>query len=251
MKTNLLDFTFLILIRLDSMDRLENILLTTESLCKYFHTNIWVLEAAPVNTKILSRLLNHQIIHTFIEDKDPVLYKTKYVNYLTEKVNTPFMVIWDADIAVDPKAILKVTEKLRSGEADVGYPYNGTCYETSEIMKKLYSRKKDIRLLERHKEKMDLLYKQTLVGGAVFLNVAKFIEAGLDNEKHYGWGNDDYDRYERFKTLNYSLFRTDNPLYHLYHPRGINSYYRSGRQSEISNAALHDTINSNQEEISA
>ena len=44
MKTYLQDFTFLILIRIDSVQRLENILAVTEYLAKKFHTQIIVIE---------------------------------------------------------------------------------------------------------------------------------------------------------------------------------------------------------------
>ena len=45
MRIDLTDVTFLILIRLDSIQRLENVKVVTDSLLKYFDTNIYVLEA--------------------------------------------------------------------------------------------------------------------------------------------------------------------------------------------------------------
>ena len=73
MKTYLQDFTFLILIRIDSVQRLENILAVTEYLAKNFHTQIIVLEADRYNNKILQSLLNRNVRYEFIEDKDPII----------------------------------------------------------------------------------------------------------------------------------------------------------------------------------
>ena len=49
MKTVLNDVTFVIPIRIDSIIRLENLLLTIDCLLSYFETNIVVIEASNYN----------------------------------------------------------------------------------------------------------------------------------------------------------------------------------------------------------
>lgn len=49
MKTDLTDITFLILVRLDSIQRMENLVNITDSLLRYFNTSITVAEAAYYN----------------------------------------------------------------------------------------------------------------------------------------------------------------------------------------------------------
>lgn len=249
MKYSLKDCTFLILIRLDSIHRLENILIVTHLICRYFDVQIIVHEAASYNNGILKSLLNKKIIYQFSEDKDPVFYKTKYINLLLKNVQTPFFAIWDADIVVDKRYVMESVSMLRSGRADVALPYNGVCLDVPEILRALYLTKKDVRLLNRNQNKMNLLHEKKLVGGAVFLKKSGFIDAGMDNEIYYGWGNDDFDRFERFKILNYKIFRTNNPLYHLCHPRGVNSTFGGFLQKEISPAELFITMSSSVQEI--
>lgn len=227
MKNALSDMTFLILIRLDSIHRLENILIVTQQLCRYFNTNVIVREADSYNNGILKSLLNKKINYEFIEDKDPVLYKTKHFNQLVLAVNTPFIAIWDADIIPDKKAIIRSMEQLRKNEADIVYPYNGICYNIPKSIRSLYLKKKDTQLLFRHLNKMDRLYPYALAGGAVIMDKEKFIQAGGENEAHYGWGNDDFDRYYRFTGLGYKIHRINTPLFHLSHLRGDNSQFRS------------------------
>lgn len=135
MKTYLQGFTFLILIRIDSVQRLENILAVTEYLAKNFHTQIIVLEADRYNNKILQSLLNRNVRYEFIEDKDPILYKTKYFNQLARNIDTPFFSIWDADMIASKNQIIDAAQQLRDGMADVAYPYSGFCFETSEIIR--------------------------------------------------------------------------------------------------------------------
>ena len=89
MKQDLSDITFLILVRLDSVVRMENLVVVTDTLFRYFKTNIYVLEADSYNNGLLKKLLNRKINYQFVEDKDPVLHKTKYYNEMAKTVETP------------------------------------------------------------------------------------------------------------------------------------------------------------------
>lgn len=249
MKTALPDFTFLLLIRIDSIQRLENIRAVTDHLTRNFDTRIVVLEADRYNNKMLQSLLNRKVQYEFIEDKDPVLYKTKYFNRLAESLTTPFFSIWDADMIASPKQISETVLQLRNGAADVAYPYSGFCYETSEIIRRLYLIKKDTRVLMRHRNKMKQLYDKEHPGGAVMMNTVFFLNTGMENEKYYGWGHDDFDRYYRWKGLKAKMYRHPGFLYHLAHPRNVNSSFRSKDHTEISFAELNKTHNSSKEEL--
>ena len=65
----------------------------------------------------------------------------------------------------------------------------------------------------------------------------------------YGWGNEDYDRYNRFKNLGYNIYRVDTPLFHLCHPRKENSSFRSKIFHQISSNELYRISNSSKEEL--
>lgn len=243
MKIDLKDVTFLILIRLDSVERLENIVAVTGIMQRYFDTNIIVIEAARYNSGILKSIFSRKITYKYIEDKDPVLYKTKYFNIAIKDVETPFLAIWDADIVPDKKAVLKLVEKLRSGDADAGFPYDGRCLDVPDIIRMLYIKKKDIRILYRNTNKMELLYGIPLVGGAVFIRKDEYLKIGMENEAYYGWGNDDFDRYHRFLKYKLKIHQGDGFLFHLTHPRGQNSVYCSKIKEQVSSRELRKTKN--------
>ena len=237
MKIDLTDLTFLILVRLDSIQRLENTKIVTDSLLKYFHTNIFVLEADSYNNGFLKKNLNRKITYQFVEDKDPVLHKTKYYNNMVKTVSTKYLSIWDTDAVIDKNAICDSMKHLREG-ADVAYPYCGLFYEVPDIIKRLYFKRQDIRILKRHIGKMKLLYERPLVGGAVIVKTDKYLQSGGESEEIYGWGNDDFIRYHRFKANNYNIYRTNVNLFHLCHPRGINSQFRNSFSKKISDLEL-------------
>ena len=57
MKDNLKSLTFLLLVRIDTIQRLENTMIVVELLCRYFDTNVMVREAGLYNNNILASLL--------------------------------------------------------------------------------------------------------------------------------------------------------------------------------------------------
>ncbi len=249
MKVDLKDTTFLIAVRLDSIQRLENTLTVTSQICRYFDTNIYLVEVAEYCNGILKSLLSPKVTYIFIEDKDNVFYRTKYFNQLTATIETPIIALWDTDVVIDRNAIVEAIESIRTNNADIAYPYNGVFMETSEIMRQYYLKTKDIRVLFRNINKIDYLYKHKMVGGAVMVNRAKYISAGMENEKHYGWGNEDFDRFYRFEALNYNIYRVNAPLFHLRHPRGSNSFFRLKIFERLSSDESVGMKNSSKEDI--
>lgn len=253
MRENLTDVTFLILIRVDSIQRLENILIILELLSKNFSTNIYVREASNCNNRILQSMIkkykNAQIYYEFKEDEDPVLYKTKHINNMVIATDTPYVAIWDTDIIPEKSAILNCIYKLRNNEASVSYPYNGFCYDVPPVIRRYLIRKKDVRFLYRHKNKMTLLHDNILYGGAVFISKSDFTFLGLENESHYGWGNDDFDRYYRFKGLKLKIYREGTNLFHLSHERLFNSSFNNHINGMISKKEILDIQNSSRSEI--
>lgn len=53
MRYDLKDITFLILVRIDTIERMENLLASTEFLLSHFDTNVEVWEISPYNNSIL------------------------------------------------------------------------------------------------------------------------------------------------------------------------------------------------------
>jgi hypothetical protein len=62
---NLSDVTFLFLVRLDNIDRLENTLAATQFLSSNSDTNIWVTEYSAYNNGLLEKLLDKNIQYSY------------------------------------------------------------------------------------------------------------------------------------------------------------------------------------------
>ena len=133
---------------------------------------------------------------------------------------------------------------LRSSQADIAYLYNGIVYQTSDILQIYYLNTKDIKVLYKNLNMPDYLYNQPMCGGAVFVNSNKYIDAGIENERHYGWDNEYYDCHNRFTNLGNNVYRVDAPLFHLCHPRKENSSFRPKTFHYISSNELFRISNS-------
>lgn len=225
--------TFLLLVRLDTIERLENILSVTAFINSSFDMKISVLECTSNNNGLLEKLLNKNIQYSFQEDPDPILYRTKFLNQMIKDVNTPFVAIWDTDVIVPVDQILRALELLRSGEADFVYPYEKQFLDTSPILRKLFLQEGKIEVLEQNAKKMKELYLPNPVGGAFMANLEAYKKAGLENEDFYGWGMEDGERFYRWENMGYRIKRVPGPLFHLSHGRGINSVFHNADQQFI------------------
>ena len=249
MKTDLKDFTFLFLLKPDSIIRIENLLAVTSYFLRNFNTNLSVLEVSNYNNGIIHKVINPKINYSFIEDKDPIFHRTKYRNIMARAVETHFLAIWDVDVIVDMQLVIDTMKKLRSGEADVAYPYNGEFYDTSEIIRSLFIRKKQIQILHKNKDRMSLIYGNEHAGGAFIVNTKTYKQTWMENEKFYGWGWEDYERYDRWLNLGLKIYRAPGCMYHLSHPRDMNGTFTSQRQKEISRSEHIKTWKSSYDEL--
>jgi hypothetical protein len=253
MKYNLKDTTFIISIRLDSMIRLENLLLMLENLESNFHTNIVVVESSYYNNGILKRLIGHSVSYYFFEEKDPIFHRTKHLNTISEKTNTDIIGIWDADVILESTQIIEAVQQLRDKNCDFAYPYDGRFLDTSEIIRNHYLLYKDINFLKRNTSKMNLLYSSikegNSLGGAFLISTEKYKFSGLENEVFYGWGVEDAERYHRWLVLNYSFYRSKGALFHLSHPRDINGTMRSEYHHVKTEDEKNKIMNSTKEEL--
>ena len=226
----LMDVTFLFIVRLDSIDRLENILVSSQYIYSNFQTKIMVSEYSPYNNGILEKLLDRNIIYQFHEDHDPVLFRTRYINQMLSLVETPYVAVWDADVIIEESQIIEAVNLLRNNYADFVYPYEKFALDTSQILRRLFMQEGKLELLKQNIKKMKEMYTPNPLGGAFFADMDAYRKAGLENENFYGWGLEDGERYYRWQILGYRIRRVPGPLFHLSHSRGLNSVFHNSDQ---------------------
>lgn len=249
MKIELTDVTFLYIIHTDTVERMENLFLSTKYLCKYFKTSIMVLEVAPYNNNFIRKILNKNIKYEFIQDDDPILWRTKYLNYMLNKTKTPIVSVIDTDIIVPYKQIVDSVNALRNDDVQFVYPYKERMLDTSYIIRKLYVQCPNIRTFIKNQDKMNTMYPPCAVGGVFLCLLDAYKKLKLENERYYGWGVEDGDRFYKWNSSIFKILRIEGVIFHLSHPRGSNSIIHNEEQSNIKLRELQIVKNKSKNEI--
>ena len=250
---DLTDTTFIIPIRLDTVVRLENLILCVDHLQERLQTHIVVLEAAPYNNGVIQNLLKERINYQFVEDKDPVYHRTKYLNQMTMNVKTDFIGIWDADVIIAHEQVLDSLHHLRQNLCDIAYPYDGDFLDTSDLLRNQYFAHRDLEFLQANRGKMQLLYQVEGVigalGGAIFARTDKYRLSGMENEAFYGWGLEDGERYYRWLGFDFKIYRSKGCLFHLTHTRDDNWLSSSKSHQWKARHDMNEVVNYTKEEL--
>lgn len=99
---------------------------------------------------------------------------------------------------------------------------------------------------------MPTLYKTGnigAVGGAILLKTESYVISGMENEEFYGWGMEDGERYYRWLELDYMIYRNQNCMFHLSHPRDLNGMYRSENHRRKAMDNVDKMLNYGKEEL--
>jgi hypothetical protein len=235
MKIELLDTTFVIPIRIDSLERIENLSILFSYFRNLISTNLIILEADKMQIGLSGIGPLDNLSYTFEKDDDVVFHRTKYLNTLSQMVKTEYIAVWDSDVIVPPSQIQYAISKLRDDSHDFLFPYDGRFLDTGVRHRINFMQSGKIEYLLENAESMSLPYTNTACGGGFFARLSDYLECGGENENFYGWGQEDGERVKRWQILEKRVLRVKGPMFHLYHPRGTNSGYLSEehRQAQI------------------
>jgi predicted glycosyltransferase involved in capsule biosynthesis len=213
---NIKDVTFLIALKVDSTDRLNNLDITMQYLQSHFDANIVICEQDTVPH--LKGKYNCDYV--FFETAD-FFNRQRGVNLAAKQANTPVIIHYDADILLAPYQILTARHVLLTKQADFIYPYFGEFYD---VPKKFHQQIKDTNKLDHIVINECTLFNAHSVGGAVAFRSEVFWEGGGANENFKGLGYEDNEIFTRFCKLGYQPGRCTGPLFHLTHERKDTSF---------------------------
>lgn len=221
--------TFLLIAKFDTMERLENAMMVIDYLMKHFQAKVMLWEVSPYKNGFVERLLPTGVEYTFRQDYDTILHRTAYLNEMVLSASSQFVAVWDIDVIVPPQKVEQCVDLLRKG-ADFVYPYRFCFLDTSKEIRQMYFETREMETLMSNISFMTSLYGPRPVGGAFMANRRSYIDLGLENTRFYGWGLEDGERITRWKAQKRSIQFVDGPLFHLSHPRNINSEYSSDNE---------------------
>lgn len=218
--------SILIPIRIDSQERLSNLLYVVHTLSLSSQINEIIVLEADTQSRLLS--LPHKLFrHIFIYDKDPIFHRTKYINQLIVLSKNEICGIWDADVIIPNIQIQMAAQVIKKGVHTLVYPYTkGVIFLNSSVSRHIVLQHiiQNSLLNYLHEKKFSLMrFCRPSYGGAFLINKDRYLRAGGENQYFYGWGPEDIERAKRVQILGDYIERIHGDAFHLYHPRGINS----------------------------
>ena len=232
MKRDLTKATFIIPIRIESSDRLRNVITTTAFLLENFDTNILIKEvdsesvfkrdALPILNDILDVDIN--IKHIFEKSEDSLFHRQRVLNEMIMETNTEVVVNYDCDVILPLESYDLAYRGIIEKIYDVVYPYGQGTYQyqvhaTDDIVSH-FLQTSDFDYLEKHSN-----IHASDFGWVQFFNRDVYIKGGMENENFRAYAPEDKERFYRYTTLGYNVGRINNYVYHLEHSRGQNSWF--------------------------
>ena len=227
--------TFIIPIRIESEDRMRNVVTVLAYLLKNFDTKV-ILKEVDVESVYEDQVLPqiedflgdniNNLTHVFEKSDDPVFYRMKILNEMIDMADTMVIANYDCDVLFKKETYVESVNMIMDG-FDLVYPYGFGNYQkqvfidddgVSEFINKDF----DFEVLDKKSRMYDAQY-----GHVQFVNRKSYILAGMENENFRGSSPEDKERFYRFDKMGYSVGRIDDIVYHLEHSRGVNSWPNS------------------------
>jgi len=227
--------TFIIPIRIESEDRMRNVVTVLAYLLKNFDTKV-ILKEVDVESVFEDQVLPqiedflgdniNNLTHVFEKSDDPVFYRMKILNEMIDMADTNVIANYDCDVLFKKETYVESVKMIMDG-FDLVYPYGFGNYQKQVFIdddgvSEFINENFDFEVLDKKSRMYDAQY-----GHVQFVNRKSYILAGMENENFRGSSPEDKERFYRFDKMGYSVGRIDDIVYHLEHSRGSNSWPNS------------------------
>ena len=227
--------TFIIPIRIESEDRMRNVVTVLAYLLKNFDTKV-ILKEVDVESvfedQVLPQIVDflgdniNNLTHVFEKSDDPVFYRMKILNEMIDMADTKVIANYDCDVLFKKETYVESVKMIMDG-FDLVYPYGFGNYQKQVFIdddgvSEFINEDFDFEVLDKKSRMYDAQY-----GHVQFVNRKSYILAGMENENFRGSSPEDKERFYRFDKMGYSVGRIDDIVYHLEHSRGSNSWPNS------------------------
>jgi len=247
---------FIVPLRIDTGDRLRNVIMTTAYLLHHFDCTVTIKEVDSEHRfeefalPVIKRLVDTKNLNHIWEEEtrtDDAFHRTKVLNDMVMDSKCDIVVNYDTDLILPVDTYTQAVEMLQ-GEYDVVYPYrfgnhgerkvnlpftietqeDMDNFETKEVASE-FIKGYDNTVLDDHffYYHSEQGYGWAEYGMVQFFNRQAYIDGYLENENFIAYAPEDCERYHRWELLGYNIGRVDNYAYHLEHQRTQNSWYHN------------------------
>ena len=238
--------TFIIPLRIETKDRMRNIVTTLIYLTRIFDTNIivkevdkesiYLREVKPLLEEALKPEMLSCINHIFEQSDEFTFHRTKILNDMLWMVDTPVVANYDSDIILPLESYINATNMIIKEwvhpDAEGGIPvkivypygfgdYQWQCHVGDNEVTNFINSGFNFEYFNGHMRQWDAKY-----GFCQFFCTDTYKKFGGENENFIAYGYEDDERYFRFNMLS-SVARLNEYVYHLEHGRTKNSWFNN------------------------
>tara|TARA_Y100000766_G_C18828924_1_gene567009 strand:+ start:44 stop:913 length:870 start_codon:yes stop_codon:yes gene_type:complete len=238
--------TFIIPLRIETDDRMRNIITTLIYLTRNFNTKIIVKEVDKESVyereviPLLKQALEPEMLtcihHIFEQSDDFTFHRTKILNDMLWMVDTPVVANYDSDILLPLESYINATNMISKGwvhpdaegskPVKVIYPYGYgdyqfQCHVGDNEVTNFINSGFNFEYFNGHMRQWDAKY-----GFCQFFDTEEYKKLGGENENFVAYGYEDDERHFRFNLLS-SVGRIHEYVYHLEHGRTKNSWFNN------------------------
>lgn len=229
-----MNLTFLIPFKIESEDRVRNLITILTYLLSKFDATVLIKEcdyqpkfAQIIEPALVTRFgkVPDKLQYFYEEQTQPFFHKTKILNDLLEESKTKVVCNYDVDALLPESSIFKSYEMIEKEISDFVYPYGCGVYQISvkynqEIFENFIQSDMNLDYLNQHS-----FLNNSTVGWCQFASRKKYIESFMMNENFYAWGPEDCEFYYRLNFLGNKVDRINDCIYHLEHTRSNDSWF--------------------------
>lgn len=227
--------TFLLPCRIESDDRLRNVITSVTYLLKNFPESYVILKEVDVESnfqqyalpKIKKYVNTNNLTHIFEQSGEKFFHKTRILNDLLFASKTDVVYNYDVDVIVPKTSCETAYQNIVKNNCDAIYPFGCGVYQwavnySNPVMKTLLDSDFDLETLNASKFRV-----ASSIGWGQMIKRQVEIDAGLWNENFVSWGAEDCEFYFRLSSFGFRVGRVMSDIYHFEHGRTFNSHYHN------------------------
>ena len=229
------DLTFLLPCRIESEDRLKNVVTSVTYLLKNFPEAKVLVKEVDSHSHFKFRALpsiqkyvdTSQLTHIFEESEEELFHKTRILNDLVVAADTKIVYNHDVDVVMPVQSYKTAYQAISSGDADAIYAFGCGVYQwavnySMDVYSQFLDSGFDFNVLDSSKFRV-----ASSIGWGQMIKRQAEIDIGFWNENFISWGAEDCEFYFRLNAFGYRVGRINQDIYHFEHSRTFNSHYHN------------------------
>jgi predicted glycosyltransferase involved in capsule biosynthesis len=226
---------FLMPCRIESEDRLKNIITTVSFLLQNFPESNVIVKEVDSHSNFKFRAIPEirkyadttNLIHIYEESDEKAFHKTRILNDLLIESKSEIVFNHDVDMILPIQSYHLAYAALMEDQCDAIYPFGCGIYQLAvdypmNVYEEFLNSKFNYDILNSNSRNAS-----STIGWGQMIKRQVEINIGMWNENFISWGAEDCEFYYRLNLFNYRVGRVNDVVYHLEHGRTFNSHYNN------------------------